>query len=121
MADEQRLKPLGKIVLFLFIIGCFAGAYYLFPKKGAPSAGAKPIDSGSSSSGGIFSRNVSAEIGVAYGTEKQRWLEWAVQEFAKTSEGKQIKVNLIPMGSIEGAHALLGAISASTRGPRRAP
>ena len=107
MADEQRLKPLGKIVLFLFIIGCFAGAYYLFPKKGAPSAGAKPIDSGSSSSGGIFSRNVSAEIGVAYGTEKQRWLEWAVQEFAKTSEGKQIKVNLIPMGSIEGAHALL--------------
>jgi len=64
MADEQRLKPLGKIVLFLFIIGCFAGAYYLFPKKGAPSAGAKPIDSGSSSSGGIFSRNVSAEIGV---------------------------------------------------------
>ena len=28
-------------------------------------------------------------------------------EFAKTSDGKHIKVNLIPMGSLEGAHALL--------------
>src|SRR3974377_979693 len=106
MADEPRLKPLGKIVIFLFVIGCFAGAYYMFANRHGSSG--KPADSGSSSStGGLFSRSVSAEIGIAYGTEKQRWLEWAVQEFAKTSEGRQIKVNLIPMGSIEGAHALL--------------
>ena len=47
------------------------------------------------------------ELDIAYGTEKQRWLEWAVQEFAKTRDGKRIKINLIPMGSLEGAHALL--------------
>ncbi len=47
------------------------------------------------------------EIGIAYGTEKQRWLEWAVSEFAKTPDGRRIKINLIPMGSLEGAHALL--------------
>jgi len=49
----------------------------------------------------------SVEIGVAYGTEKKKWLEWAVGEFAKTPAGKQIKIDLIPMGSIEGARAVL--------------
>jgi ABC-type Fe3+ transport system substrate-binding protein len=47
------------------------------------------------------------ELGIAYGTEKKDWLEWAVAEFAKTPEGKQIKINLIPMGSVEGADAIL--------------
>ena len=47
------------------------------------------------------------EIGIAYGTEKKKWLEWAVAEFAKTEAGKKVKVNLIPMGSIEGAKAVL--------------
>lgn len=47
------------------------------------------------------------ELGIAYGTEKKDWLEWAVAEFAKTPEGKKIKVNLIPMGSVEGANAIL--------------
>jgi ABC-type Fe3+ transport system substrate-binding protein len=47
------------------------------------------------------------EIGIAYGTEKKKWFEWAVAEFAKTEAGKKIKVNLIPMGSVEGAEAVL--------------
>ncbi len=47
------------------------------------------------------------EIGVAYGTEKQTWLEWATKEFAGTEEGRRIVVNLLPMGSIEGAKAIL--------------
>lgn len=48
------------------------------------------------------------EIGVAYGTEKRYWLEWAVQEFSATEDGKRIRVNLIPLGSLEAAHAILG-------------
>jgi ABC-type Fe3+ transport system substrate-binding protein len=47
------------------------------------------------------------EIGIAYGTEKEKWLKWAVEEFAKLPEGKQVKINLIPMGSVEGAEAVL--------------
>ncbi len=47
------------------------------------------------------------EIGVAYGTEKRYWLEWAVKEFAASQEGKAVRVNLIPMGSLEGAHAVI--------------
>jgi len=48
-------------------------------------------------------------IGVAYGTEKRKWFEWAVQEFARTEAGRRIKVDLIPMGSIEGARAVLNS------------
>ena len=48
------------------------------------------------------------EIGVAYGTEKRRWLEWAVEEFGKMPTGRTIKINLIPLGSIEAAQAIVG-------------
>jgi Ca-activated chloride channel family protein len=47
------------------------------------------------------------EIGIAYGTEKRSWLEWAVKEFSSTDDGRNIRVNLIPMGSMEAAHAIL--------------
>ncbi|MEZ5671623.1 MAG: substrate-binding domain-containing protein [Thiotrichaceae bacterium] len=47
------------------------------------------------------------EIGIAYGTEKEKWLKWAAEEFAKTPEGKKVKINLIPMGSVEGGEAVL--------------
>ena len=47
------------------------------------------------------------EIGVAYGTEKRTWFDWAVQEFASRKEGAGIQVNLLPMGSEEAAHAIL--------------
>jgi ABC-type Fe3+ transport system substrate-binding protein len=47
------------------------------------------------------------EIGVAYGTEKRNWLEWAAREFAASPAGSRIRVNLIPMGSLESAHAIL--------------
>ena len=108
MADGPRLTVLGKIFIFLFVVLCGAGAYYFFTKD--KFAANKP--KGSSSTGGVFDSLTGAgeqvELGIAYGTEKQRWLEWAVQEFAKTKDGKRIKINLIPMGSLEGAHALLG-------------
>ena len=106
MADGPKLTGLGKVFVLLFVVACLAGAYYLFVqnRSGAPaksaSSGGSVLDS--------FGGKDQVEFGIAYGTEKQRWLEWAVQEFAKSKEGKHIKVNLIPMGSLEGAHALLG-------------
>ncbi len=110
MADKPGLTPLGKIVIFLIIVACLGAAAYRFTGgtfklpfgKGTESAG-----SSAGSSMGLFGGSIEAEIGIAYGTEKQRWLEWAVAQFAKTSEGKSIKINLIPLGSIEGAHAIL--------------
>ena len=46
-------------------------------------------------------------INIAYGTEKKKWLEAALKEFSETAKGKQIKVNLYGMGSVEGANAVL--------------
>jgi serine/threonine-protein kinase len=46
-------------------------------------------------------------INVAYGTEKQKWLEEATATFHAAEAGKGITVNLHGMGSIEGARAVL--------------
>ena len=100
-SDGPKLTFLGKLFVLLFVLACIAGAYYLF-------LGRKAVEETRQAAGNLLSGGPQVEIGIAYGTEKQRWLEWAVSEFAKTSEGKRITVNLIPMGSLEGAHAILG-------------
>src|SRR6267142_1174957 len=98
--DGPKLTGLGKAFIFLFIVACIGGAYFLLAGKKAQEATTSRMTS-------LLGGGPPVEIGIAYGTEKQRWLEWAVTKFADTSEGKRIKVNLIPMGSLEGAHALL--------------
>jgi len=100
-SDGPKLTALGKLFVALFVIACVAGAYYLF-------LGKKAVEQTKQVTGNILGGGPQVEIGIAYGTEKQRWLEWAVSEFAKTSDGKRITVDLIPMGSLEGAHAILG-------------
>src|SRR5215470_1246326 len=106
MADGPKLTGLGKLFIVLFVAACAVGAYYFFTNRTPWSS---PGKSGGSSGGILdsFGSGEQVEVGIAYGTEKQRWLEWAVQEFAKTRDGKRVKINLIPMGSLEGAHALL--------------
>lgn len=57
--------------------------------------------------------NRSVKIGIAYGSEKEHWLKWAQQKFKEMQfkvlgEGKDlIKIELIRMGSIEGAKTIL--------------
>ncbi len=46
-------------------------------------------------------------VGIAYGTEKQQWLEWAAGEFAKSPAGANIQIDLKPMGSLEAANAIV--------------
>jgi Ca-activated chloride channel family protein len=46
-------------------------------------------------------------IGVAYGTEKRDWFNWAADAFAQTPAGRNVKVDLQPMGSLEGAQAVV--------------
>jgi Bacterial extracellular solute-binding protein len=105
MADEPKLTCLGKTFIFLFILACVGGAYLVFTHKTPwSSPGKNPSSPGILDS---FGGGNQVEVGIAYGTEKERWLEWAVQQFAQTRDGKRIKINLIPMGSLEGAHALL--------------
>jgi len=100
-SDGPKLTALGKLFVALFVVACVAGAYYLF-------LGKKAVEQTKQVTGNILGGGPQVEIGIAYGTEKQRWLEWAVSEFAKSYDGKRITVDLIPMGSLEGAHAILG-------------
>jgi len=99
-SDGPKLTLLGKLFVVLFILACIAGAYYLF-------AGKKTVEQTRQDAANLLSGGPPVEIGIAFGTEKQRWLEWAVSEFARTTDGKRITINLIPMGSLEGAHAIL--------------
>jgi serine/threonine protein kinase/ABC-type glycerol-3-phosphate transport system substrate-binding protein len=46
-------------------------------------------------------------INIAYGTEKEKWLKEALAAFEETPEGRRIKVNLVGLGSVEGAQAVL--------------
>jgi Ca-activated chloride channel family protein len=107
-------KPtvLGKIVVFLFIVGCLYGAYTLYKKRAAKTSGSStastPATRSSSGSASFGAEAPSAEIGIAYGTEKKQWLEWAANEFANSDAGRKVRINLIPMGSVEGAQAILG-------------
>jgi serine/threonine-protein kinase len=46
-------------------------------------------------------------INIAYGTEKKKWLETALEDYRKTPAGQGVRINLLGMGSVEGANAVL--------------
>jgi len=105
--DGPRLTFLGKFFVLLFIAACALGAFFLFAKKSPPSAGNSIPTSPDQPAQTVEPAGPRVEIGIAYGTEKERWLKWAVQQFAATPAGQRTKINLLPMGSLEGAQALL--------------
>jgi len=105
-----KLTFAGKLIVALFVAGCLYGAYALFLRKplggSGAASGAQPAPQ--KEGGGLFGGDGPAvRVGIAYGTEKERWLQWAAAEFTKTSDGKRIRIELIPMGSLEGAQAVL--------------
>ncbi len=101
MSNGTKMTPLGKTVIFLFLAACFYGAYHFFFQGTSTAPGTLEATGGGAT-------GTQVEIGIAYGTEKRQWLEWAADEFAKTRDGKSIKVKLLPMGSLEGANAIAG-------------
>jgi hypothetical protein len=109
-AGGPKLTFIGKLFVLLVVAGSLAGAYYLFfQNHRAPSAsGPTPTDQGPHDPAAPPTPSgPQVVIGVAYGTEKERWLKVAVDDFARTPQGAGIKVNLIPKGSIEGAQDIL--------------
>lgn len=109
MDDGPRLTPLGKIFLSLFMVGCAAGAIWLFTRGGGENDDEtqKPAENQAGKAPETDSPPPTdrTTVRIAYGTEKKRWLVWAVEEFAKTAQGKGIAIELLPMGSLEGARA----------------
>ncbi len=108
--DAPKLTILGKLFILLFIGACLYGAFWMLRKKPLGSreetsnnTTSTQTAGGQNTTGGGDGKAV--QIGIAYGTEKQRWLTWATEEFAKTPAGKKIHVNLLPMGSLDGGRA----------------
>lgn len=100
--STSRLTAFGQFVILLFVLACGYGAYVLFTRQapGPAQPGEGPRDVGAPA-------GATVELGIAYGTEKQRWLEWAVQQYAATAQGKMTAIKLIPLGSIESAQTIL--------------
>jgi hypothetical protein len=101
-----KSNVLGRLAIVLAIAGCCYAAYYFIVKRPAP-ADSDPKPSGPAVAESSTWKGAQVEFGIAYGTEKKTWLEWAVQEFARTPDGQKIKISLIPKGSQEGAQALV--------------
>ncbi len=46
-------------------------------------------------------------LNIAYGTEKKKWLQTALEDYLKTPASQGVRINLLGMGSVEGANAVL--------------
>lgn len=103
MSDGPQATALGKIFIMLFLIGCAVGAWFLLA---APNRDAATTNNANSSTS---NRDPTKQVAItiAYGTEKKPWMEWAITEFAKTPAGRDVTITLLPLGSLEGAQAIL--------------
>src|SRR5258707_15653058 len=101
--NGPRLTLLGRSIILLFIAACGWGAYLLFTYHWSPGKAAAPGIPSNQFQSGIGG----VEIGGAYWTEKQNWLGWGFSEFKKNESGKKIQKDLIPMGLIKSAQAIL--------------
>jgi len=111
MSEGPKLTALGKLVIFIFIIACIGGGGFMAYKSFGSAKGEVPDETSSNKDvKGTTEDTLDGPvitIGVAYGTEKKEWMKWAHEEFKKTPEGKRIKINLLGMGSLEAAKAII--------------
>lgn len=98
LSDERKVRRVGVVIFAVCVVaGLTALVLVFWPGRSETSTAVATATSAEQT----------VHIGVAYGTEKEAWLTWAASEFAKTSAGANIKVDLKPMGSIEAANAIV--------------
>ncbi|HSJ04557.1 MAG: extracellular solute-binding protein [Verrucomicrobium sp.] len=109
--DGPRLTLLGRLFILTFMAACAYGAWQLFSRPQTSPSPSQPAEkSGAATPAPSEAPGKPAHgvtVRISYGTEKKRWLEWAVTEFARTPEGRGITVELIPQGSLEGARSVV--------------
>src|SRR5262245_714625 len=97
-SEGPKLTAAGKLVVAVVVATSLYGAYFFLYEKPARESPSMPASGPSGAPPPPPPSGQRVEIGIAYGTEKKRWLESAVAAFAKTSEGANIQVTLIPKG-----------------------
>jgi hypothetical protein len=104
---QPRLTVLGKLMIGIISAGLLFVAY----RNLGPALRARLAPPASGNAGATASEPAEdgrrVHLGVAYGTEKKLWLEWAAARFAETAPGRGVDVELIPLGSVEGAQAIV--------------
>jgi ABC-type Fe3+ transport system substrate-binding protein len=102
---------LGRAIVVLVVWIVLAGAAYfvysMIAGSGKPTAADPGTTNQPSKPDEPKTTGNRIKVGIAYGTEKQRWLKTAVAEFDKTDAGKKYQIDLIPLGSVEGAQAIV--------------
>lgn len=115
MPDDTGPKPtiLGKLVIVAVIAACgFLAWRFLWPQAQT---------SGGTATASPPARDGQVRITLAYGSEKERWLKWAVEEFARSDAGRGVAVTLEKRGSIEAGQGLLaGTLQAHLWAPASA-
>jgi len=102
--DAPKVTLLGKLFILLVLAGCGWAAWrFLAPALGAAKPATTTTSGGTATPPPVASGD-QVRITLAYGTEKERWLKWAVEELAKSEPG--IAITLVPKGTIEAAQAL---------------
>ncbi|HEX4796945.1 MAG TPA: extracellular solute-binding protein [Humisphaera sp.] len=92
------------LLVIALVVGVLAAAFVMAHSR-SPSAGsATPAEPQSVKT--ADTRTVT-HIGVAYGTEKRDWFTWAVDAFNRTPEAQDVQIDLMPMGSLEAAQAIV--------------
>ncbi|MDR3635899.1 MAG: substrate-binding domain-containing protein [Isosphaeraceae bacterium] len=109
---RRRLAGRRTALAALAGIGLLSGLAAILAARGpwgGTNAGPAAASDGATTPGALAAASAPppVEIHIAYGTEKQKWLEPAVEEFHKTPEGRHVTIHLHGMGSVEGARAVL--------------
>lgn len=109
--NNKGLTPFGWFAVLLFVGCCAGGAWWYFSGRGGGPSTVAAAVSGNQTLAAVPGSGPAADkpspstqevaVSIAYGTEKKRWLEWAVEEFRKSNP--TVKITLLPYGSIEAA------------------
>jgi hypothetical protein len=102
---RRRGAALAVFALAVTVVVAWLGWKRLAPEKPGAPVQARPSAAAPDAPARADRNPVT--IGVAYGTEKQDWLKWAADEFAKTPQGRGVRIDLKPMGSLEAAQAIV--------------
>jgi Bacterial extracellular solute-binding protein len=78
-----------------------------------PPAAGEPSPDAKSQAAPAPSADEPLVINIAYGTEKKKWLESALADYLKTPAAQGVEINLLGMGSVEGAMAVLDGSKAA--------
>ena len=119
---DERMNASGKsggvgkliVVVIVWIALASVGfvAFTCYQGRGGDRPADEPADRPAATAveGGPRPRAEAAErvtVGVAYGTEKRQWLTAAMGLWEQTDAAEQYDIELIPMGSVEGARAVV--------------